>query len=211
LVTLEGSAIDPHAEDVRRIYAACGEAGVGAIKPGYWLWKPGDDYWHTVESIRRALDTFQQLGEQYGIRSLLHTHSGLHYFSNASGVMHAVRGFDPHYIGVYLDPGHLAADGESLPLALAIVQPCLQMIGVKNVRYVEEKPGRGWVNEWCPLAQGLVDWDAAVSILREVPYGGPLSLHDEYSGEHEKAGALRLAAADVYYLRSILAVADTAT
>ena len=39
---------------------------------------------------------------------------------NASALAHPLRGFDPRYVGAYLDPCHLCIEGEEFALALAI-------------------------------------------------------------------------------------------
>lgn len=200
LVTLEGYATGPQAPEVQAIYAACGEAGIGLIKLGYWRWKPYDDYWQGVAQIRHALDGFAKLGERHNVCSLIHTHSGDLYFSNAAAAMHVARGFDPDRIGVYLDFAHLAADGESVPMAQAIVGQYLRMIGVKNVRYVQERDGK-WKKEFCALEEGLVDWEEALKEVRDSGYQGPISLHAEYDKQRNREGNLRMAAHDMKYLR----------
>lgn len=203
LATLEGSAVDPHQPDVQAIFEACGTAGIPCIKLGYWTWKAGQFYWDDVTNIRRALDGFQQLGERYGVCSLIHTHSDRFYASNASGAMHLVRGFDPRYIGVYLDPAHLALDGETLPMALDIVRGYLKMVGVKNVRYqpTTAHDGPRWKADWCLLSEGLVDWPGTIQLLNDAGYDGPLSVHGEYSTSEETVEILKSVAADMASLR----------
>jgi len=205
MVTLQTDATDPQAPETQAIFEACGEAGIPLIKLGYWRWKPGDDYWQGVSDIRRALDGFQQLSARTGVCSLLHTHSGDHYFENAAGAMHVAHGLDPQHIGIYLDPGHLALNGESVPLALAIVKPYLRAVGVKNVRHMRNAASGRWDADWCPLEQGLVAWDSAVRALEDVGFDGPLSFHAQYSDDRDLEGGLRLAINDVKLLKSHLA------
>jgi sugar phosphate isomerase/epimerase len=199
LVTLEGNATDP--KQAESIFAACGENGVPLIKLGYWVWQPGQEYWREVATIRKALARFEKLGEKYGVCSLLHTHSDEYYGSNASGAMELLRGFDPRYVGVYLDPAHLALDGEYFAMALAIARDYLKMIGVKNVRPVRNAASGEWIRDWCALEEGLVNWPEALRLLREIGYDGSLSVHGEYSASDDMSEVLKRAAEDLAYLK----------
>jgi sugar phosphate isomerase/epimerase len=204
MVSLETDSVDPKSSQVESIFEACGAEGIPSIKLGYWNWKPGQRYLDGVETIREALSEFQKLGEKYRVRSLVHTHSGSCYGLNASAAMQLVSGFDPQYVGVYLDPAHLAVSGENLPMALDIVGEHLKMVGVKNVRYQgsDAKDGPRWKRQWCLLSEGLVNWPEALRLLSESGYDGPLSVHGEYSASQERSEVLKLVAQDMEYLRS---------
>jgi len=201
LATLETGAVDPDAPEIEPIFAACGEAGIPSIKLGYWHWSADLHYWDAVDDIRRSLARFARLGERYGVCSLVHTHSGRCYGCNSSGAMHFARGFDPRYVGVYLDFAHLALCGEPLPMALDIVKGYLKMIGVKNARHLLGENGK-WTTDWCLLSEGLVDWPAAIGLLKELDYDVPLTVHGEYSGPSETASVLAKVQTDMRYLRA---------
>jgi len=207
MVTLETSWVDPDQPELQAVYEACGEAGIPYIKLGYWTWKPGQPYWAGVRAIRESLSKFRKLGEKYNVCSLVHTHSHACYGSNAAGAMHLVRGFDPRYVGIYLDPAHLALGGEYLPMALDMVRDYLKMIGVKNARHIPttEVGGPRWKVDWCMLSEGLVHWPEVLRLLRDMDYKGPLSVHGEYSTSEQTAEVLKLVAQDMDYLRPYLA------
>jgi sugar phosphate isomerase/epimerase len=203
LVTLEAKTTDPQNKEVRNIFAACAETGIPFIKLGYWVWTPERHYWDEIENIRRSLDLFQQLGREYGVCSLIHTHSDEYFGSNAAAAMDLVRRFDPRYIGIYLDPAHLALDGEYFPMALDMVRDYLKIVAVKNARPV--LVDGFWKTEWCTLDEGLVHWPAIVTQLRTAGYGGYLSVHGEYSASEEKDEVLKLLQHDTAYLKPLLA------
>lgn len=203
LATLEGDATDPNEPTVRALFEACGNAGIPFLKLGYWTWRSGESYWEGVRAVRKALEGFAALGEAEGVCSLVHTHSGHCYGLNASSAMHLVEGFDPKRIGVYLDPAHLAANGEPLDMALSIVGDYLRLVAVKNVRYERTADGR-WRHVWTTLDDGLVLWGDAVRQLRSVGFDGFLSLHGEYSASEETETVLRMAAKDAAHLRACL-------
>jgi len=207
MATLEGNWVDPTLPALQQVFAACGAAGIPYIKLGYWMWQPAQHYWDGVDVIRRALDQFQQLGQRYGVCSLVHTHSDSCYASNASGAMHLVNGFDPQHVAVYLDPAHLALDGEYLPMGLDIVRDYLRVVGVKNARHVPvfSTSRTGWMSDFCALPEGLVHWMNAVRLLHEMGYDGPLSFHAEYTARDSWPEAVRLAQSDITYLKTCLA------
>ncbi|MDQ2730237.1 MAG: sugar phosphate isomerase/epimerase, partial [Armatimonadota bacterium] len=172
LVTLEGNATDPDDPEVQAIFRACGSAGIPNIKLGYWVWQTGESYWDRQSDIHRQLAKFQHLSKETGVRSLVHTHSGPYYGSNASGVMDLVCRFDPRRVGIYMDPAHLALDGEPLAMALNMVRTHLAMVAAKNAVYRPQQVAgaSAWVEEWVPLRDGLVHWPSALRLLNEAGY-----------------------------------------
>lgn len=207
MVTLEGSHTDPATDEIKSIYRACAESGIPFTKLGYWSFKPGDSYWDGLASIRTALGEFEKLSREYKVCSLLHTHAGSLYGNNVASTMMLANGFDPEHIGVYLDPGHQAFEGERGAVALAMAGKYLKMIGVKDARHtlLEENGKRTWTQDWVPLGEGMVDWPAYLRLLKERGYSGPLSVHATYSAHRDKEGALRLAEQDLATLRGYLA------
>ena len=96
LVTTPGDFLDPTQEETRRVYAAAGEAGVEYIKLGYWHWHAEDGgYWAQVDAIRKQLEGFAKLSEQYGPRTCIHNHSGTSMGLNSCAVMNLVKDFNP--------------------------------------------------------------------------------------------------------------------
>jgi len=174
MVTSDTSLIDPTTSEADRIFAACGRAGVKYIKLGYYQWQPGEDYQARVKEIRDALDGFAELGAKHDVLPCYHTHSGRFYGVNASALMHLLDGMDPSRIGAYLDAGHLMLDGEPFTMAVAIVEPYLKLVAVKDPIYVDG--GRQLV----PLGEGLVDWVGVCRDLRAAHFDGPVTLHSEY-------------------------------
>jgi sugar phosphate isomerase/epimerase len=208
MVSTETGLTDPQDRTVEPIWAACAETGVRNIKIGYWPWKEGESYSKSVDQARRDLERFSKVSEKHRVRTLVHNHSGPYLACNASTLMTLLRDSDPAWVGAYMDPAHLAVNGEPLPLALEIVGDHLAMIAVKNVAYIatESAAGTTWSRKWCLLRDGLVDWPRAIELLRGRGYDGPLSLHGEYSGPEERDAILKNVAEDVKYLISISSV-----
>lgn len=206
MLTLEGDFTDPAAAGVEAMFQSCQANGIDLVKLGYWRWRAGDDYWQRVSEIRRDLQGFVELGERYGVCSLVHTHAGGHYGGNVSSARQLLDGFDPRWLAAYIDPAHQAIEGEPVGMALGIAGEYLRMIGIKNVRHVpSQAEGRtAWASEWCLLNEGLVDWPQAIELVKASGYSYPLSFHATYSAFRDKEGALQQATKDLEYLHPLL-------
>ena len=210
LVTTETSLTDPGEGSVRTIWRACADQGIRNVKIGYWRWEKGRGYWERVSEIRQALGGFESLGREFGVRTLVHTHSGGSYGSNCSGLMDLIEGFDPEFVGAYVDPAHLGLGGEPLPMGLDIVKRYLAMVAVKNARRLptRQETTTVWKTDWCLLREGFVDWRSAVRELGAAGYDGLLSLHGEYSAVDEPEQVQRRLVEDAGYLREALSAAS---
>jgi sugar phosphate isomerase/epimerase len=205
LVTAPTGLTRPDVDYAERLYAACGEAGVGHVKLGYWHWSPEREYWREVTAIRDRLAGFQELSRTYGVQTCLHTHSGYSMGLNASAMMHLVKGFDPTHIGVYLDPGHLSIVGEPIEMALDIVGEYLSVVSMKDLKRqrVLQDGKVTWQARVVRLGQGFADLGMLLRALSERGFAGPVSFHSEYSGEPVES-VIDLARIDVRYVRALL-------
>lgn len=176
---------DPTAEP---ILAAMDQADVRLIKVGYFKFDPKtQDYWQRVDKIRKAFEGWQELGKKHNVKICYHTHAdspglGVVMGTNCASLMHMIDGFDPQYVGAYIDPGHLALAGESVPLGVAMVRKYLSIVSVKDVRLSrKEKDGHGARQvEWVPAGDGMVDWTEVFSELKRVGFDGPASIDCEF-------------------------------
>lgn len=205
LVTGGTDLVDPKSGEAERLFAACGEAGVGLVKIGYWRYQAGEDYWGQVDRIRGALEGFARLGERAGVKACYHTHSGGYYGSNCAGMMHLLRGLDPARVGAYLDTGHLAVEGEDFGQGLAMVGSFLSAVAAKDLRKRAEPGGDPprWRGEHVKLGAGFFNWREGLAALREVGFAGPLSVHGEYS-QADAATRDRWVTEDVQFLKRLL-------
>jgi len=183
LITTNFDFLDPAKPEVEPLLAAAAGIGCRHVKLGYWVYR-GESYWEKVEEIRHALTGFERLCAKYDVCVNVHTHSDEYYGSNCAGAMHLVKGFDPRYLGVYMDPGHLAIDGEWLPMAFSMTKDYLDLIAVKSPGWFrkEEKGKIEWEHHIVPLREGIVDWKLVLELAQQHGYDGVYSLHSEYEG-----------------------------
>lgn len=165
------------------ILAAMDKADVRLIKLGYFHFDPFEqDYWQQVDLVRRAFEGWQALGKEHNVKICYHTHSHRCMGLNCAALMHLIRGFDPQYIGAYIDVGHMVVEGEEFPVGVGMVKEYLSIISLKDVLLVrEEGNGHGKaVAKWVPAGEGMVDWTAVFSELGRARFDGPLSVHCEF-------------------------------
>jgi sugar phosphate isomerase/epimerase len=102
--------------------------------------------------------------------------------------MHLIRGFDPRYIGAYIDPLHMTIEGEEFPVGVAMVKEYLSIVALKDILITREEingHGRKAV-EVVPSGEGMVDFSAVFSELKRVQYQGPLTVHCEFENAGDK-------------------------
>lgn len=200
LVTTPGEFTNASVDYAECMYAGCGEAGVENIKLGYWHWSPnGAGYWENVDNIRRDLEGLSQLSEKYGPKTCIHNHSGHSMGLNSCSVMNLVKGFDPKYVGVFSDTGHLSIVGEPIDMALDIVKDYLSVIAFKDLM---RRPGEGG-GRVVRMGEGFVDWKTTLRTLKAIGFEGPVSFHSEYSGVPIET-VIDLARIDVRFINSLL-------
>jgi len=214
MATAPGDLVDPGDATAEPLVAALGASGVPILKLGYVGYEPdeGVDYWTKVDAFRKALDGWQALGRKHGVKLCYHTHSGNCLGVNCSALMHLLRGFDPRYVGAYIDPGHLVVNGEPFAMALAIVKDYLCAVALKDLRIDCERQGdEGSHVRVFPVAgEGNVAWSAVFAELVRYGFDGPLSVHGEYDVQNPREWLEKLGPEIAYFRRKLDAALKTA-
>lgn len=204
LITSPGDFTDASADHAEDMFAACAEAGVPAIKLGYWHWKADPGYWALLDECRTQLEGLAALAAKHGVKALVHNHSGNSMGCNSSAARSLVNGFDPQHVGIFTDVGHLSLVGEQLPMALDIAGDYIELFALKDLLWVNEigklDSRRGL--KVVPFGHGLVEWGLFVAELKARGYDGALSFHCEYSG-YPPESVLDQAAIDVRFFRQL--------
>jgi len=184
MVTGNFDLIFPDHPTARPILSAMDKADIRLLKMGYFFFNPGkQDYWQEVDKIRTAFEGWQKLGREYNVKICYHTHSSRCMGFNASALSHLINGFDPRYIGAYIDTAHMAIEGEEFCFGIDIIKKYLSIVALKDVLLTREAVGDHGrkAMSWVTAGNGMVDWTAVFSDLRRVGYKGPLSIHCEFS------------------------------
>lgn len=204
IVTTPGGFTDPAVDYAEAMFAACAEAGIPAIKLGYWTWAKDPGYWPLLDECRKKLDGFAALAEKHGVKACVHNHSGNTMGCNSSAAMNLVNHCDPAHVGIFCDVGHLCLVGEQLPMAIDIAWDYIQLFALKDLIWVNE-PGKLDTRRGLkvmPFGYGFVEWGTFIAELKARGYDGALSFHCEYGG-YPPESILDQAAIDVRFFREL--------
>jgi sugar phosphate isomerase/epimerase len=174
---------DPASPAAIPILQSMDQAGVRLLKLGYFPFDPRtQDYWQEIDKARYSLAGWEKLAKSYQVKVCYHTHSRGFLGVNCAALMHLIDGFDPQFIGAFIDPVHLVIEGEEFPLGAAMTQPYLSIASIKDVilRRVELDGHSSVELEVVPCGTGMVDFDSVFSTLRRINFQGPLTVHCEF-------------------------------
>lgn len=194
MITAPGDFLSASDALAPRYLKAMAAAEVSLIKLGYFKFDATRDYWEAVDEIHREMEGWEKMAQGYGVTVCYHTHSGPCMGQNASSLAHLIHGFDPRYIGGYLDPCHLRMCGESFDFAAAVIADQLKIVALKDVL----TPSRQLV----PAGEGHVDWKLVFATLAARGFNGPLTVHTEMPLPEGEA-VLPLVAKEISYFKQM--------
>src|SRR5207249_3190209 len=137
LVTAPTGLIDAASKQARAIFDACGKAGVGAVKIGYFPYRP--PFKDRLDAARTKLAAFAKLAERTRVKACYHTHSGAMLGNNGAGIRLLLQGLDAHHVGVFFDTGHTAVNGGPAPMELDLVRDWLSLVAIKDMAWSKGK------------------------------------------------------------------------
>lgn len=199
LVTAPTDLIDPESKPARALFEACGKAGVGNIKIGYFPYRGKIDEAH--KSARNTLAGFARLAQATRVRACYHTHSGAYLGANCALLRMMLENLDPHQVGAFVDTGHVAVNGAPFRLEADLVRAWLALVAIKDMAWHHQ--GGRWRVEVVPVGDGIVRWNEVGQALREQKFNGTISLHGEYEAK-DLASRKALAKKELAALKKVL-------
>jgi sugar phosphate isomerase/epimerase len=101
-------ASEPFAVGVFSVAADC---GVKVIKLGYWRYREFGSLEHLIDVARKSLEGIAKLAERNNVCAVVHTHSGNFLTASPFVLAKLLEGFDPKFVGAYVDAGHIFVEG----------------------------------------------------------------------------------------------------
>lgn len=192
------NAEDPAA---RPTLSTAGKQRVPFWKPGYYRYKFDRPVDQVLEDVRRQAATLVALSKESGVTCGFHNHSGDYVGAAVWDTRDIIASMDPKSIGYYFDPGHATIEGglAGWRISLATVLPRLKMVALKDFYWGKAKDGR-WRPQWCPMGEGMVDWQKIFAAFAGAGFSGPLTLHVEYHTNDEMAAIAK----DYEYIRKLV-------
>lgn len=154
-------------------------------------WKPGyfkydlDNVDRSMDKIRADVKELAEYSRKYSIEAGFHNHSGDYVGSAVWDIRALIHDLDPKWIGYYYDPGHATVEGglAGWRISQNMAGARIKMVAIKDF-YWNKADGK-WKPQWCPLGEGMVDWQRVFASLAASGFTGPMSLHVEYHSKDE--------------------------
>lgn len=183
------STADPTA---RPILETAGRLKIPLFKLGYHRYKGAKQVETTLIQVKRDTAALAELGHYHGLTAGFHNHSGDYVGAAVWDVRDVITPLAPNLIGYYFDPAHATIEGGLAGWAIStdVVLPRLKMVAVKDFYWGKDAQGR-WRVVWCPMGEGMVQWDKFFAMLAAAQFAGPISLHVEYETPDEMAAIAR--------------------
>ena len=91
--------------------------------------------------------------------------------------MQLIGDFPPEHVGAYQDIGHLALDGEYLPMGLAMMHDYLSIVGIKDPYYAPQPTvsSPSFQPKFAIAGHGCIDWHSASGFLERLVLTDPSS------------------------------------
>jgi len=158
----------------------------------------GDLFDEAVEGFKKV----EALAKKHGVKADFEMHMRT-IVPSASAAFRLASRFDPAYIGVIYDTGNVVYEGfEEYQMALEILGPYLDLVHVKNARWVKkEMEGKEkFVPDWAPFADGYADFEKTFQALKKIGYDGVITFEDFSSAENPEEKIKN----DICYIRGIV-------
>ena len=214
MLTTDITAADE--EGAEEVFAAAAECGVRWLKLGYWYSEGFGNLERAIYDVKTRLIGLEALARKHGVWAGLHIHSGQGNVTAMGAVVWEIlRGRNPEYVGAYVDPGHMTAEGarSGWQQCLDLLAPWIKLVAVKDIQFVHSPTGDNPKNydlKLVPLAEGMVQWPEVFKLLHGAGFDGGITIHSEYIGSHSFRDmnadeVVEQTRQDLAYLRPILA------
>ena len=194
-------ATEPYAEATLRTASEC---GIQYLKLGYWQYRGFGHIKAQIREVREKIEGLQALAQKYDVCLGLHVHSG-NFMTAMPGVMvMLLEGFDPKHIGAYIDAGHMTLEGgaSGWEIGMDLLSDRIVMVAVKDFGWIYQG-NKEWKRHSFPLYEGIVRWPKVLAHLKAIGFGGPMTVHSEYSGLSTEA-IIAQTKRDLAYLKQVL-------
>lgn len=140
------------------------------------------DYWTLFNTnVKQLADVFVPLAEKHDVRWVFELHHG-YIINSASAAYNLLHRFDPRHVGVLVDPGNMVYDGgEGWRIGIEILNQYIDYFHCKNTQYNRGEDGK-WRGSWDSLDTGIADYAEIVTALKDIGFGGYMSMEDLRGG-----------------------------
>ncbi len=171
--------------DLLKIFAA---NGVEQVRMQHVPKSQKDDMRSYADQFRRQAEIAAQAGEKAGLQCIVQLH-GHCYPHNATAAYEGMKGLDPRYIGIKMDPGNnVCQEGyEMFWYQIGLLKDYLSALGAKDVGYFKTEGvvdgNKGWHPVWLPAYEGMINYQNIFTWLKQADFKGPVIAMPFYERE----------------------------
>ena len=172
-------AQSPHAEKILR---TANRLGIRYYRWGGFRYVEGISIPEQLESFKPRIRDLAGLNRQYGMTAMYHTHSGANQVGACIwDLWYILKDFNPDEVGVNYDVCHATVEGGlgGWLHDTRLILPYTRGIAIKDFKWGINAKGR-WEPMWCPLGEGMVDYNRYLPMVKAAGFRGPVQLHIEY-------------------------------
>ncbi len=188
-ISLDSLERDGEGLDLLKCFA---HNGITQVRLQHVAKNPKDDVRQYAERFRRQAYFAAQAGEKAGLQCIIQLH-GMCYPHSATAVYEGIKGLDPQYIGVKMDPGNnVCQEGYELYwYQVKLLGEYLSAMGAKDVGWFRNEgvtdSTKGWYLAWKPAYEGLINYHEIFGLLKKANFEGPIIQMPFYSvNSHEE-------------------------
>lgn len=181
------------------ILKAAGSLGIPFYRMGWLEYNKKISREDNLEVFKKTLSTLAELGEKYNIRGAYQNHAGESFGSSVLDLYMALKEVNSQWIGCQYDIRHATVEGaNSWPIGFDFIKKNINTINLKDFTWA--KNGEKIKEQNVPLGTGTVNFDKYFSLLKEIPFNGPVCLHFEYplGGAEDGAKTITIAPEEVF-------------
>jgi sugar phosphate isomerase/epimerase len=182
----------PHAEAILRTVS---RLGISRYRWGGLHYEDSKSIPDQLAGLKQRVGELVELNKPYRLTAIYHTHSGMEVGGSIWDLWLLIKDFDPQWVGVNYDIAHATIEGGlgDWVKTTRLVAPWIKGISVKDFFWGKNAQGQ-WRPQWCPLGEGMVNFEKYFEMLKDAGFSGPIQLHIEYplGGAEEGARTLNL-------------------
>lgn len=169
----------PNAENVLRTAA---KLGIRHYRWGGFRYQnDGKPIAEQLEELRPRVKELAAFNKELGLCAMYHTHSGLNQVGASMwDLWLLLKEHDPAQVSYNFDIAHATIEGGlgGWVHSTRLAAPLMGGIALKDFRWA--KGPKGWFVEWCPIGEGMVQFDRFFGMIQKSGFKGPWQVHYEF-------------------------------
>ena len=178
--TMMTTAVEDATNDTdKRLLETAAGLGIKYYRMNWLRYPENKSIPEAVEQFQLTIKKLGELNKKLGITGCYQNHSGNLAGASIWELWDMLQKADKGSTGVQYDIRHAVVEGGmSWRNGLRLIQPHIKILAIKD--FVWTKKDGKYVVQNVPLGEGMVDFQAYFTLLKEYNIGVPVSLHYEY-------------------------------